>query len=462
MKLLKYTEGWTRRHFLEQTAKGIVAAGVLAPLFDVLVNTGSCEAAYPPELLSIEAYTKGKLKAGQELNASNVDIVKDILDPAAYWSIKYDGRVVDLAPTTTRVDWLTPPPFLNASLHNKGKFKIFPDGNVYTLDHKPWTGGLPFPDPKTPTEVMFGNSLSWGKHDSEMGAFHEWDTDAAGNIQYEYQTFYVEYQMVGRLVNDPKPYVPGHEKDLRYFPLFIAAPEDQMGTAFFQIWYYDQHLFPLYYGYVPELQRVRTFPSDQRFEPQLPGETDFASDAWMAGDPLLTWGDFKVVSKGPLLTAVSRNAHVDRKGWLLDTCGGKTGKKYFRSTFELVPECYVCEMSPTHFPRSPLSKKRIWYDARTINPLTMICYDRQGKPWQQWEGGFDTYRKAANAVDWDPSLPDEWWSWVYVHALDMQSGRMTRFQIVPQISGGFKTGVNQTRYFNEYCSIDALRRLGRI
>ncbi len=438
-----------------------MAAGVLAPLWETIFNTGTCEAAYPPELLSIEAYTKGKLKAGQELNESNVDIVKDILDPAAYWAIKHDGRVADLQDTTTKLDLLTPPPFLNATLHNKGKFKIFPDGNVYTLDHKPWTGGVAFPDPKTPMEVMYTNSLSWGKHDSEMGTFHEWDTDADGNVQYQYQTFYVEYQVVGRLVNDPKPYLPGHLNQLRYFPLYISAPEDVNGTAFLQVWPYNQSEFPNFYGYTPLLKRVETFPTNQRFEPQLPGETDFASDSWMAGDPLLTWGDFKLVGKSPILTAVSGNSRVENHGWLLKTCGGKSGKKYFRSTFQLVPEAYVCEMSPTHYPRSPIGKKRIWYDARTINPLTMICYDRTGKPWQQWEGGFDTYHKTPNAVGWNSSLPDHFWSWVYVHCLDMQSRRMTRFQIVPEIFGGFKPGINQTRYLHEYCSMDTLRRLGR-
>jgi hypothetical protein len=52
MHLTKYTEGWTRRHFLEQTAKGIFAAGVLSPLMDVIGRNGNSEAAYPSELLS--------------------------------------------------------------------------------------------------------------------------------------------------------------------------------------------------------------------------------------------------------------------------------------------------------------------------------------------------------------------------------------------------------------------------
>ena len=88
---------------MEQLAKGIGAAGLLAPLFDVIGRNGDCAAAYPPELLSIEAYTKGKLKAGDVLNANNVDLVKDLLDEVAYWQVKYDKRTIDLIATETEV-----------------------------------------------------------------------------------------------------------------------------------------------------------------------------------------------------------------------------------------------------------------------------------------------------------------------------------------------------------------------
>jgi polyphosphate kinase len=53
----------------QQVGKGVFAAGVLNPLMDIIGGNGSLEAAYPPELLSIEAYTKGKLKPGDVLNA---------------------------------------------------------------------------------------------------------------------------------------------------------------------------------------------------------------------------------------------------------------------------------------------------------------------------------------------------------------------------------------------------------
>ena len=104
MRAIKYREGWTRRHFTSQLAKGIAAAGLLAPLFDVIGRNGDCAAAYPPELLSIEAYTKGKLKAGDVLNANNVDLVKDLLDEVAYWQVKYDKRTIDLIANRDRRD----------------------------------------------------------------------------------------------------------------------------------------------------------------------------------------------------------------------------------------------------------------------------------------------------------------------------------------------------------------------
>ena len=93
---------------------------------DVIGRHGTVEAAYPPELLSIEAYTKGKLKPGDVLNAENVDIVKDLLDPGAYYQIKHDGRLVDLAPTETDVTRLTPTAVPAGHLEQQGQAQDLP------------------------------------------------------------------------------------------------------------------------------------------------------------------------------------------------------------------------------------------------------------------------------------------------------------------------------------------------
>jgi hypothetical protein len=459
MHLVRYSDGWTRRHFLDQLCKGVFAAGVLSPLIDVIGRDGNCEAAYPPELLSIEAYTKGKLKPGDVLSAENVDIVRDLLDPGAYWQIKHDRRLVDLAPTETNLGRLMPMPYLQKTLTNKGKHRIFPNGNVYTLGGKPWTGGNPFSEPQNAAEVLWANTLSWGKHDSQGHSVLEFDTDADGNVQYEYAWYAAEWQTVGRLNLDPHPYMRGHENQLRVFSALALAPADISGTGFLQLWAYDQRQLPTDYAYQPTTKRVRNFPADERFEPGFPGITYFTTEIYMAGDPLLTWGNFKLVGKGPLLAGLN-SADLDQPNWMHKTCGGKSGVKYWRTRLQLVPEVYVVEMEPIAYPRAPIGKKRIWFDARTLYPLTMISYDRQGKVWKQWEGGGDYYERKPG-MKWIDGTPDTFVSWSYVHAHDLQSNRMSRLYHAQTVPGGYHPTIDDPSLFQNLCTIEALERLGR-
>lgn len=454
MRVLKFTEGWTRRHFLEQIGKGVAAAGVIAPLWDTIARTGLCEAAYPPELLSIEAYTKGRLKPGDVLDAGNVDVVKDLLDPATYLQIKTDGRVIDLLPTETDLNKLMIPAFVDATVRNRGLHAIGGDGNVYTREGKPWIGGNAFPEPRTADEILLSHSLAWGKHDAEGVAVREWDTDAAGETAYTYDMYFVTWQTVGRVILDPKPYVAGYEHDLRITATVTTAPQDLRGMGMLTIWSYDQHSFPNSWAFHPSTKRIRSVSPMERFNPTLPGSTSFTSDARMLGDPLLTWGNFKLVSKGPMLACVSRGAYTGNPGWEMPLCGGKNGRKYFRTRFELVPEVYVVELAPIRYTNCPYSKKLVWYDARTLVPLTMIGYDKAGEMMHQHEAGY------GMVVPPQPgSSPN--WAFTYVLAMDMKNRKLTRIQLLPEATGGYRTMFDDSCLFSGYCSLDALRRLGR-
>ena len=176
------------------------------------------------------------------------------------------------------------------------------------------------------------NTLSWGKHDTQAHATLDWDTDADGNVEYQYASYYVEWQTVGRLTLDPHPYMPGHENQIRFLGGTVVSPADVNGTGILQVWAYDQHQLPGYYVYQPTTKRVRTYPVDQRFEPQFPGNTFFVTEYWSTGDPLLTWGNFKLVGKGPMLACAHHCADLDQPNWLHKTCGGKSGVKYWRAT----------------------------------------------------------------------------------------------------------------------------------
>ncbi len=458
MHIRKYDRGFSRRHFLQASAAG-ATAGVLAPLWDVIAAEGDIGKAYPSELLSLEEFTKGKLKAGDVLDANNVDTVKDLLDEITYIQIKQQGRVCDLRPTTTDVWKLNPPPYLEATVANRGKAKFDDKGNVVTADGQPWIGGNPFPDAKTAEEVLAGHNLSWGRHDVTQYCVDEHDLGPDSQEEYAYQFFWVEVAAVARTVLDPKPYFPGHEDKIRYQAAVWTAPNDVKGTSILNIWPYDQTQYPDFFGYLPAFKRVRRFPTNQRFEPVIAGSTFYLTDAWMTGDPTLTWGNFKLVSRGPMLACVhgAWNGHKD-PDWHHETCGGSNGKRFYRVPMELVPEAFVVELEPTGYPRAPYSKKRIWFDARTLTPMVMNSFDRRGAVWKQWEGSFDTYEKEGARFDSGQKHPI--WSWTHVHSHDIQSDRITRFEQVRAIQGGFQTTYNDPEAYEKYCTQAAIRRLG--
>jgi hypothetical protein len=52
MHIRKYDADYSRRFFLEQTAKGVATAGVLAPLWPLVAHSAEIGKAYPDELMS--------------------------------------------------------------------------------------------------------------------------------------------------------------------------------------------------------------------------------------------------------------------------------------------------------------------------------------------------------------------------------------------------------------------------
>ena len=71
MIIRKFDEGFSRRMFLERTAAGVAAAGVLTPLWPQIAR-GDTSKVWPDELTSVEMYTKGKVKTGDVVSYSEV------------------------------------------------------------------------------------------------------------------------------------------------------------------------------------------------------------------------------------------------------------------------------------------------------------------------------------------------------------------------------------------------------
>lgn len=143
MRRLTYDHGFGRRLFLSRLAAGSSACGVLQPLWQAWA-AGNPARAYPDELLSLEAYTKGRISEGGVIDASNVALVRDLLDPVRYTQILEMGRRLHVAATTTDPMRLGPWEYLEATARNHGQARFDIRGNVVTADGNPWIGGIPF------------------------------------------------------------------------------------------------------------------------------------------------------------------------------------------------------------------------------------------------------------------------------------------------------------------------------
>lgn len=459
MHIRKYDHHYSRRHFLKQLATGAATAGVLAPAWQTIAATGEISKAYPDELLSIDAYTKGKVKTGDEITAANVEHVKDLLEPIRYEQILKHGRKLKVVASTKDVMKLSPWEYLEATLKNAGKASFDDKGNVvHTADGQPWIGGNPFPDAKTGIELFAAQTLSWGRHDASFYAVSIDDVAVDGETRFRYRGGWAELATVSRVSMDPKPYWPEHIDKLRFQSVFFTAPQQFKGTSFLNVWDYDHSTFPKLYGYVADFRRIRQFPADQRFEPLLPGTTIYLSDAWAAGDPLNTWSDYKIVGRGPFLAGLSGNWEGADPNWAHKKHGGPKGETFWDSTVELVPEAILVEAKPTGFPRAPISKKQVWFDARNQVVIGMVTYDRRDQPYRSFDGAYSLYELGDNKF-MDGQHP--YWSWCHVTVSDIQTGRVTRLEQLKNVDGHL-SGANDPKMYDNYLTQTALMRLGAV
>src|ERR1700757_4558161 len=310
MRIRKYVFNSSRRMFMERTAQGAFATGVLAPLWPMIAN-GDMSKAYPDEISSVEGYTKGKVKTGDKLTANNGDAVKELLDPITFKQVKEMGRVITIVPTVKDPTLLYPMAFLETSLKNKGKAKLNSEGNIVEASSgNPWIGGIPFAEPKSGEEAIANLTLSWGRHDYCQYAIRQWDIAPDASPAYQYDFVWAELQANARL--DGQPF-QGKKDLLRIQSVWFTAPQDISGSSFLSTWYYDQRKFPDLYGYLPAFKRVRQFPTNQRFEPLLPGITWFLPNAWAPATPCSPGATTRSSAASPCSAPSARTGPAPRR-----------------------------------------------------------------------------------------------------------------------------------------------------
>ncbi|MGE0485991.1 MAG: DUF1329 domain-containing protein [Gammaproteobacteria bacterium] len=460
MHVRRYDFDYSRRHFLERTARGLGGAGVLTTLWPELCRAGDASRAYPDELLDIEQFTNGRVKVGDVIDADNAILVQDLIDPILYQEVLQDRRKFFIQPSEQNLETLYPPYFLDATLRNQGQATFDEVGNVYTRDGQPWIGGLAFPDAQDGRECIANITLSWGRHDRGMYAIPARTINPDGVQRYEYDWIWAEQQCTGLVHPDaPGPYLPGHEDKTRMQVIWFTYTLDVKGHAFLSYWDYDQRKTPALWGYLPNLKRVRRFPANQRFEAYMPGMNLYLSDAWASGDPMLTWGNFKIIHRGPYLGSTHYQWLPDEPNWQPPLIGGNLGESYFYVGKSLIPEVIVVEAEPTGYPQAPVSKRRLFLDARNMGVVQAVTYDRNGEVWKGMEGGGGQRKTASAEMLVADGRPE--WSWCWAISHDVQKNDVTRFHHGQTCRGNWSSALDpDIDLVNEYMTQQALRRLG--
>ena len=460
MQIKKYDFDYSRRAFLEKTSSGGVSGGLLASLWPSISASADTKQAYPDELLDIETFTRGQVKVGDTINKDNVFLVQDLLDPITFQQVMQDGRTFHIQASEHSAETMFPPYFLDASIKNQGQAKFGADGNVYTKAGKPWIGGLPFPEPKTGNEAIANITLSWGRHDKCIYATPAKTVNPDGEVQFEYDWVWAEQQCAGLVHPDaPSPYLKGYEDLLRLQTIWFTHTQDVKGHAFLSKWKYNQKEIPALFGYLPNLKRVRRFPSNQRFEAYMPGMNLYLSDAWASGDPMLTWGNFKIVHRGPMLTSSHSQWTPENDNWRPNLVGGAKNETYFDVGKSLAPEVIVFEGEPIGYPNAPVSKRRIYMDARSMGGGMSITYDRNGEVWKGLEGGGGQLVSGSQSINAKDGRPE--WSWAWAISHDVQKNNVTRFHHAKECKGNWESALDpDENIVKNYMTKQALRRLG--
>ena len=164
MRIRKYDVDYGRRKLMESVAYGL-GGGVLMPLDQLYAKEiDNINKAYPEEMMSIEAQTKGKIKVGDYITKDNIEHVRHLLDPGAIEQITGpEGRKIRIkAPTTNPRDLVANPYYeaTVADIKSGHRAKFDANGNPVDQAGNKWMGGLPFVNAKDGKEVWCNMGMS--------------------------------------------------------------------------------------------------------------------------------------------------------------------------------------------------------------------------------------------------------------------------------------------------------------
>jgi hypothetical protein len=297
------------------------------------------------------------------IDKSNVEQFKDMLPYDLYIRAKEWGAKFKIIPTLN--NFKPSKAFQEATKKNIGTCNLGPKGELVN-----YSGGTPFPDPKTGAEVSWNMERRYAGDDFT----YEWDShvmNEKGN-QRDIGGIYLQMHWTGRTDIEPLGTVPDNNNELFKEYAYQRYPFEMKGTALLNVRYLDGDKEDDAWVYVATLRRVRRFPTAQRCD------TYAGSDA--------TWDDFRNCNW-------KQESHTYKYIGKKDLYISRHNEKpvlYNKSDYSQRTNISL-EKAPVHIfeayakDKNYVYSKRVMYvDAESWYPVNQVMYDRKGSLWKSY------------------------------------------------------------------------------
>jgi hypothetical protein len=333
---------------------------------------------------------KPPFKPGDTITFDKLDQLKAYLPPE-FWDNRdfffYQGMQMNIGPFYR--DYSEADAYRNATERYAGTAKLGPEASMTD-----YTAGRPFPtdkidcknDPKAGEKIIWNFDYRW-QGDGGVGEYYYsyWDRGEELPLYYQGTGRYI--QLSHRV--EPEYLKPPLDGDMfrgerrKYaFGVDVDAPFDARGIALITYRYKASDLPKAdtknddTWVYVPTLRRVRRISSAQRTD--AVSGTDFTFDDLFSFSGIVP--HYKWECLGEMDVLAPMNSHDPGFPYVKNRNFGPYGLSYADDTWEL-RHAWKIRFIPNN-PEHPYSKKDLYIDKQTYEPLYSFAYDRKGDLWK--------------------------------------------------------------------------------
>jgi hypothetical protein len=388
-------------------------------------------------------------KEGDVINFEQLESIRPFLPPE-FWANRdfffYEGMQLEIGPTQR--DYSEPQAYHAATEKYGNRAKLGPEAS---LDG--YVAGRPFPgeidckgDPKAGEKIIWNFDWRWQGDGSNSRYYYSyWDRGEELPLYYEGTAKII--RMSGRV--EPEYESVGAdlfrgEKRKQVFGVEVDSPFDARGILLITYRYKDSEKPKAQtknddtWVYVPTLRRVRRISSAQRTD--AVSGTDFTFDDLRSFDGIVPQYQWECLGADlPILAAM--NSRVEGYPYTRDHNFGPYGLSHADDRWEL-RKTYRIKFVPNNADH-PYSKKEIYIDMETLEPLYAFAYDRKNELWKIIT---HNHRWSGDKLPGDAKKPNGTWYEGWPEVSDPRDNRVVDDVIVNVQTG---TG-NRIEYWDNH------------